>query len=145
MNAMTVKTPWHLWVVGLLALAWNGFGAWIYVMTMMQGASFMASMQMTPAQIEYQLGLPAWMDALWAVGVWGGVLAAVLLLMRSKWAAVLFVLSLIAMVATAVANFLSPIGREAMGGEVISTSVITVIGVIFVLYCRLMIRKGVLR
>ena len=28
MNSMTVKTPWHLWVVGVLALLWNGFGAY---------------------------------------------------------------------------------------------------------------------
>ena len=26
------RTPWHLWVVGVLALLWNGSGAYVFMM-----------------------------------------------------------------------------------------------------------------
>lgn len=50
MTDMTTKTPWHLWLVGVIAVLFNGIGAFDYVMSMAQGASYMASAGMTPAQ-----------------------------------------------------------------------------------------------
>ncbi len=57
---MTIKTPWHLWLVGVIAVLFNAIGAFDYVMSMAQGASYMASAGMTQAQIaHYQGSLPA--------------------------------------------------------------------------------------
>lgn len=25
-NTLVTRTPWHLWVVGVIAVLWNGFG-----------------------------------------------------------------------------------------------------------------------
>ena len=36
------KTPWHIWVVGVLALAWAGIGAIDYVMTQTRNPGYMA-------------------------------------------------------------------------------------------------------
>ena len=33
MTGMTVKTPWHLWVVGVVAVLFNGVGVFDYVMS----------------------------------------------------------------------------------------------------------------
>ena len=90
---MTTATPWHLWAVGMLALLWNGFGGYDYVMTQTNNAAYLA--QFTPEQRAYFDSFPMWMEAIWAIGVWGGVLGSVLLLMRSKWAFHAFVASLI--------------------------------------------------
>ena len=38
---MTTATPWHLWAVGVLALLWNGFGGYDFIMTTTQGATYM--------------------------------------------------------------------------------------------------------
>lgn len=70
MNAMTVRTPWHLWAVGALALVWNGYGGFDYVMTQTQNAAYLA--QFTEAQRAYFESFPMWMEAVWAIGVWGG-------------------------------------------------------------------------
>ena len=48
MNDAKLKAPWHLWVVGIIAVLFNSIGAFDYVMTMTQGASYLTSMGMTP-------------------------------------------------------------------------------------------------
>ena len=37
----TVKTPWHLWLVGVLSLLWNGVGAFVFVQTTTRGEAYM--------------------------------------------------------------------------------------------------------
>jgi hypothetical protein len=61
---------------------------------------------MTPAQIDYFHALPAWMTAVWAVGVWGALLGAVLLLARSRYAVPVFVASLVAYLTSVVYQYL---------------------------------------
>ncbi|MEZ5895138.1 MAG: hypothetical protein R3C51_01940 [Parvularculaceae bacterium] len=96
------KTPWHLWAVGVFGVLWNGFGCFDYVMTTTRGAEYMRAAGMSDAQIEHLLAAPAWMTAVWAVGVWGGLAGAVLLLLRSKLAVPVFIVSLAAYVASLV-------------------------------------------
>jgi hypothetical protein len=143
MNAMTVRTPWHLWAVGALALVWNGYGGFDYVMTQTQNAGYLA--QFTEAQRAYFESFPMWMEAVWAIGVWGGVLASVLLLLRSKWAFPAFLASLIAFAISVVYGQMSG-GNEVMGSTgMIFSAVIFLLGLGFVMYSRMMARKGVLR
>lgn len=84
MTDMTVKTPWHLWAIAVVAVFWNGFGGYDYVMTQTGNAAYLA--QFTAEQRAYFDSYPMWMEAVWAIGVWGGVLGAVLLLLRNKLA-----------------------------------------------------------
>ncbi len=51
------KTRWHLWLVGIAALLWNGFGAFDYVMTESHNATYMSLF--TPEQIDYFEAFPA--------------------------------------------------------------------------------------
>ena len=74
----------HLWVVGILSFLWNCFGCLDYTMTNLKNASWLA--QMTPDQIAWMNGLPAWLTAFWALGVWGGLVGSILLMMRSRYA-----------------------------------------------------------
>ncbi|NNE87364.1 MAG: hypothetical protein HKN27_04750, partial [Silicimonas sp.] len=62
-----MKAPWHLWVVGILTLVWNGFGAADYVMTQMDYAPYMA--QFTEVERAYFAGFPTWVQATWALAV----------------------------------------------------------------------------
>jgi len=87
------RTPAHLWVVGGLSLVWACFGCLDYTMTNLKVASWLA--QMTPDQITYMNGLPKWLTAFWAIGVWGGLAGSILLLMRNRYAVLAFGLSCI--------------------------------------------------
>jgi len=64
-----VRTPVHLWVVGVLALLWNAMGAFDYLATQFKLEFYVK--QFTPEQLSYFYGFPAWAVAGWAFGVWG--------------------------------------------------------------------------
>lgn len=137
------KTPWHLWLVGGVALLWNAFGGFDYIMTQTRNAAYLA--QFTAEQRAYFESYPVWMEAVWGIGVWGAVAASLLLLLRLKWAFHAFLASLIAFVISVVYGQISG-GNAVMGSTgLIFSAVIFLLGLGFVLYSRAMARRGVLR
>ena len=136
-------TPRHLWIVGIVALLWNLLGAMDYIMTETKNEAYMS--QFTPEQLEFFYGFPAWMVAFWAIAVWGGVLGAVLLLMRKKFAVPVLVVSFLCMVVTAIHNYGFSGGADIVGGGGLAFSaVIFVVALALIIYARSMARKGVL-
>jgi hypothetical protein len=149
-QAVSARTPAHLWIVGILALLWNCFGAYDYVMSNMRNADYIKSAM---PGVDPAAAL-AWMDAFpiyakigWALGVWGGVLGSILLLMRSRYAVWAFVLSVIGIVlsigyqlfvATPLSGANSPMAK-------IIPAVITVVGLFLLWYSWKAEKKGVLR
>jgi hypothetical protein len=96
--ATQARTPVHLWIVGVLALLWNGIGVYDYLMTRMRNTDYLASMMPTVdpnAMLAWIDAFPIWAQAGWALGVWGGLLGAILLLMRNRWAVPVFAVSLV--------------------------------------------------
>jgi hypothetical protein len=87
------SAPAHLWIVGILALLWNGFGCYDYLMSVTANQAYLANFPVDA--VAYQQSLPAWATGLWAIGVWGGLAGAVLLLIRSRYAVWAFALSLV--------------------------------------------------
>jgi hypothetical protein len=87
------RAPTHLWLVGILALLWSAMGCYDYWMTMSGNQAYLAKY---PADaMAYMNALPKWTVATWAVGVWGGLAGALLLLARSRYAVWAFMLSAI--------------------------------------------------
>ena len=69
-----MKTPIHLWIVGVVSLVWNSGGAFDYVMSKTQNADYLANL---PAEaIEFLNNTPRWFAAAWAIGVWFSVLGS---------------------------------------------------------------------
>jgi hypothetical protein len=137
------RTPRHLWVVGTLGLLWDSMGAFDYLMTQTQNASYMS--QFTPEQLEFFYGFPTWVVAFWAIAVWGGVLGTALLLLRKRLAAPVLLASFLAMVVTSIHNFLLSNGLEVMGGTGMAFSLmIFIVALGLWLYARAMAERGVL-
>lgn len=137
------RTPLHLWVVGALAVLWNGFGAFDYLMTQSQNASYMS--QFTPEQLEYFYGFPAWVVVFWALAVWGGLLGSVLLLLRKRLAVPVLLASFVSMAVTFTHNFLLSEGLEVMGtGAAAFSGMIFVVALGLWLYARAMAKREVL-
>ncbi len=144
MNTAKQKTPIHLWVIGILALLWNLVGAFDYAATQLRLESYMS--QFTTEQLDYFYGFPAWMDAAWAIAVWGSLLASLLLLLRKSWAVSLFGIALVGLAVSTIYNFVLMNGAEVMGeAAVMFTGVIWVIALLLFFYARAMDNKGVLR
>ena len=113
MNENTVKTPIHLWIIGIVSVLWNAGGAFDYSATQFQAEFYMS--QFTQEQLDYFYGFPPWMDAAWAVGVWGSLLGSIGLLMRKSWAVWMFGASIVGLAISTVYNFALSDGLEAMG------------------------------
>lgn len=140
------RTPWHLWLVGSIAVLFNFIGVFDFVMVMTQGAKYMASAGMTPAQIAHYQSMPGWMTVVWAVGVFAAFLASGLLLMRRRLALPVFALSLAAFLASLFYTYVLTDGGAIMGRQMaITSAVIAGLLVFFIWYSRLMSVRGALR
>jgi hypothetical protein len=140
----TTKAPWHLWVIGIIALLWNSVGAMDYFMTQTQNEEYMS--QFTPEQIEYFYAFASWQIALWAIAVWGGVLGALLLLIRKRLAVAVFCVSLVAMAISTIYSYGISNGMEIVGDtfSLVFTAVIFLIALALYLYARRMAASGVI-
>lgn len=139
------RTPLHLWIVGGLGLLWNGFGAFDYLMSKLQGETWYRQMGMTDAQIAHMEAFPFWMQIVWPVGVWGAVLGTVLLLRRSRTAAPVFLVSLGAFVVSLIYTYVLSDGAEVMGSAAAAQFMVLAGCLFFAWYSRAMARKGVLK
>jgi hypothetical protein len=142
---MDGRTPLHLWIVGVLATIWNGFGGFDYLMTQTRNEQYLANF--TDPQRVYFESFPIYMEAAWALGVWGGVAGSLLLLARSRWAEVAFGVSLAGLAASTVYQYvLSSPPDEMKSGAMIAMNVaIWVVCIGLFVYAREMRSKGVLR
>jgi hypothetical protein len=140
-----IPRPWHLWLIGVLSLAWNGIGAFDYVMTQTRNASYMSTF--TPEQLAYFYSFPMWAVAAWALSVWCGVLGSVLLLLRTRWAVAAFAVSLATMLVAFFHNYVLTSGFAIMGGlgALAFSGTIMLVGVALLVYARRLGRGGVLR
>jgi len=143
-DSEATRTPKHLWAIGIIALLWNSMGAMDYLATQTQNESYMG--QFTPEQLAFFYGFPTWVVAAWAIAVWGGVLGAVLLLLRKRHATPVFLLSLIAMVLTSFHNYVLSNGFEAVGDAFALgfTAMIFLVAVALFKYARKMQKMGIL-
>jgi len=48
------KTPWHLWVIGVISLLWNSTGAMDFTMTQARNAAYLKGL--TQAQLDFFYG-----------------------------------------------------------------------------------------
>lgn len=139
-----MKTPWHLWLVGILGALWSAGGCFDYVMTATQNEAYFENL---PEDIqEFYWSLPGWYMALFALAVWGGLLGCILLLLRMKLAAPVFLISLVATILSFIWTlFIAEGGPEMGGGQWAFTIAILVVSIFLVGYSYRMKKAGVLR
>ena len=146
MTDARTKTPWHVWLVGIVAVLFNSIGVFDFVMSMARGAEYMASAGMTPEQIAHYLDMPGWMTVVWAVGVFGAFLASICLLLRRKLAFPVFVVSLAAFLVSLLHTYVLTNGGAIMGPQMaITSAVIAGLLAFFSWYSRVMAARGVFR
>ncbi len=122
----TGKMPWHFWVIGVLGTLWNAFGSLDYYMTESRNEAWLSAAP--PAQLEFIYAAPSWVVAMWAIGVWGGLVGCLLLLLRKGAAVPVLLASLVGATLLFVHNFLLSTGLEVSGtgGAVFAVFIIAV-------------------
>jgi hypothetical protein len=149
-QAVSARIPAHLWIVGILATLWNCFGCYDYLMTRMRNTDYIKSAM---PGVDPNVAL-AWVDAMpiyaqigWGLGVWGGLLGAVLLLMRSRYAVWAFAVSMIGIVLSLGYQIVAapPLPGADSGIAKFIPYVVIAIGIALLVYANAMHKKGVLR
>tara|TARA_R110002051_G_scaffold209115_1_gene275034 strand:+ start:1930 stop:2367 length:438 start_codon:yes stop_codon:yes gene_type:complete len=92
----TLKPPVWFWIISVIALLWNLIGASQYLAQEMMTDE--AKTLMTAEQLKLLEETPTWLTAIFAIAVWGGVIASIGLLLRKKWSKSIFLISLIAVI-----------------------------------------------
>ena len=146
------KAPWHIWLVGILGLLWNGGGGGKnYIDVKMATPEFHAiqaeALGTTPEVVAtYFENSPLWADIAYGFGVWGAVAGSLLLLFRSRHAVLAFWSSLIGFLAGVVYGVLNPFeGMENIGFWWIFSAVIALTIVVQLYYAQRMTKSGVLK
>lgn len=94
MTNSTTKPPIWFWIVSVIALLWNLMGVAAYLSSHFITEEMIE--QLEPHQKAAALyDYPAWYTALFALAVFAGALGCIALLIRKKWAYILFVISFI--------------------------------------------------
>ncbi len=145
-----IKTPTHLWVVGVLSLIWNSFGGYDYWMTRTRNTDYLASMMpgSDPNEmLAYVDSFPIWVQLGWGLGVWGAILGSILLLMKSRWAVLAFGLSLLGAVVSLGYQMFGPAAPAAIneGAGAIMPWVIIAVAALLYYYAWRQRASGVLR
>ena len=149
-QAMPARTPVHLWIVGILALLWNGFGCFDYFMTRTKGAEWINQM-MTGVDGEqymaYINAFPIWASIGWGLGVWFALAGSILLLMRSRHAVLAFGISLVGAVVGIGYQLMNPVDIPEMhaGFNGFVPYLVILIALALFLYARAQSAKGLLR
>ncbi|WP_040249028.1 hypothetical protein [Psychroserpens mesophilus] len=90
----TTKPPVGFWIIAVVALIWNAMGVMAYLVQAFITDEAIASLP-EEQQAEFLIEHPAWYTAAFALAVFCGALGCLALLLRKKWAYMLFVVSFI--------------------------------------------------
>ena len=139
----SVRTPVHLWVVGVLAILWNFMGVFDYLASNLELEFYMS--QFPPEMLEWIDTMPAWATAAWAFGVWGAFVGTIGLLLRKKWAVVAYAVSLGGLLVSSIYSYILTDAVEMMGsGAVFMNIAIWAVAVFLLVYAWAMAKRGVL-
>ena len=134
MNKTHIKPHWSFWVICVVALIWNIMGSINFVMQM--NPEMVANF---PEEAQSLItSRPLWATITFAVAVFGGVLAEVLLLLKKATAYYLFIGSFLGVIITNIHTFQVSSAINIWVGSLMSL----VIAAFLIWYSRLVKAKG---
>ena len=139
-NSMN-KPPIWFWIVSVLALIWNAMGVNAYIQQAYDTESHRA--MYTSEQLGQIAEQPTWYTAAFALAVFCGALGCVFLLLRKKWAKILFILSLLGIIGQIINNVVLNDYLKKAGAFVISMQIaVPVVAILLILLAKNSITKG---
>ena len=130
----STKPTTTFWIISVLALLWNSTGIMAYLEQAYMSIEDLESLPV--AEQDFYNNLPVWVTAAFAIAVFSGTLGCIALLLRKKWATILFSLSLIAVIAHFIRNVFMQTDMEVSAVNMIWSVVVLVIAVFLVWYSK---------
>ncbi|TVZ59785.1 hypothetical protein NA63_2322 [Flavobacteriaceae bacterium MAR_2010_105] len=135
------KPPIWYWIVSVIALIWNAMGVIQYLGQAYNTDAFRE--QYTAEQLELMANTPSWVTAAFALAVFGGIVGAIALLLRKKWAYHLFLISLLAVTAQMIYNLFVIDSIAIYGpGAAAMTAMIILFALLLLWFSKKAISKG---
>jgi hypothetical protein len=139
-SAQAIKPHWSFWLIAILILFWNAMGIVNYFMQMSPEGlqSFSENHRAAIA------GRPVWATTGFAIAVFGGTLASILLLLRKPIALAAFAISLLGTIVmmTHIFPVLLSLDTAGIAETLMTTLMPIVVAGLFVWYVRWAIGKG---
>ena len=143
MSNSTKKPGNGFWIIGIVALIWNLMGVFAYLQQAYMSAEDFAALPIEQ-QALYE-NVPAWVTGAFAIAVFGGTLACILLLMKKKLATMIFLVSLIGIIVQLYYNVSMSKAIEVYGpGGMIMPVMVLVIGGFLLWYSKKQESVGIL-
>jgi len=134
MSEVQIKSHWSFWVICIVALIWNAMGSINFVM---QTNPEMVAKFPEAAQSLIE-SRPLWATIAFAVAVFGGVLAELLLLLKKSVAYYFFVASFLGALITNIHTFQVSSAVDIWVGSLMSI----LVAAFLIWYSKLVKRKG---
>lgn len=120
-----LRLPKSFWTIAVLGLLWNLLGLAMFFLQVTLSPEALAAMP--AAQREIHGATPAWIDVTFGLTVVSGVLGAVGLLMRRRWAVVMFGVSLVALAVQLLGAYLVTPAGAASGAAGLGLPVLLIV------------------
>lgn len=135
-----IKTPIWFWIISVIALLWNLMGVMAYLAQAYMTDELLKAMP--EADQNFYNNIPAWVTAVFAIAVFSGTLGCIALLLKKKWAIILFIISLLTVLAQQFYNFFIQDFVELTGQRVYMPICIVVFGVFLIWFSKYASNKG---
>lgn len=143
MSESTNKPRIDFWIIGIAALIWNLMGVYFYLQQ-----AYMTDEDLAALPQEQQAiyaNIPSWVTAAFAIAVFGGTLACILLLLRKKLATTIFTVSLLGIIAQNSHTFFMSDSMENIGiVSLILSAMVILIGIFLLWYSKKKETAGIL-
>lgn len=138
---VAVPRPRSFWIIAVLALLWNLVGIAMFYMQIAMTPEQLAAM---PAeQRAVYDATPSWLNAAFAVAVFGGALGALGLLLGKRWAVPMFLLSLLGLLVQMLGAYAVTPAWSAYGAAGLAMPILLVAIAVFLwLYSRKAAARG---
>ncbi|TDU40042.1 hypothetical protein BXY82_2081 [Gelidibacter sediminis] len=88
------KPPVYFWVVSVIAILWNAIGVYNYLSHALMTQEELSALSKSDQTLY--ANLPVWYISVFAIAVFAGLLGAISLLLRKRWAYIFFFISFLA-------------------------------------------------
>jgi len=140
------KTPWYLWLIALFFIFIYANGVYDYFMMLGHDQDYYNSKNYGEAVHKYFTNYPVVLLILWAINIFGSMIASVLLLFRIRWIVWMALISAISMLFLEAITFAFKNRWEVLGPFIsIFDLGLLIITWAFYFYCRYLARREILK
>ena len=144
MDSTKTKLPIWFWIISVLSLLWffmdmAGFYSRVFMLDQLAD-------KLPEAQLALYKAMPSWVNVVYGLEVFGGLMGSIALLSKKKWAFILFCISIMGVLSQSVYVWFLSDAIEVMGQPAIVMPIVgIVIGVVMVVFSRAGISKNWLK